>query len=65
MLVSMADNAQSSHSEEMDSITLESFVVPPQIKESSISDDTPVTKENSENPVVIMFELIEDGLQKG
>ena len=50
--------------EEMNGITLESFVVPSQNEESSIEDDTPETDEFGENPAVT-FHLIEDGSQKG
>ena len=39
-------------SEEMNGITLESFVVPSQNEESSIEDDTLETDEFGENPVV-------------
>lgn len=80
MLVSIADNSQSPcsdlpadlktlaknsrNSEEMNVITLESFMVPSQNEESSIEGDSPETDEHCENPAVT-FHLIEDGSQKG
>ena len=54
----------SRNSEEMNGVTLESFVVPSQNEESSIEDDTPETDKFGENPAVT-FHLIEDGSQKG
>lgn len=58
-------NSDEMDSESEDSTDLGSFVVPTQIEESSIADNSPGAYEIGEIPAVTTYEVIKDGSQKG